>query len=343
MVVSREVTPALYVTRALGLLPFSRLNHETSPFVLSSSLKFRVLSIVVHSIFLSLYILHTYNTVCTLFHVISSHESSERLPAASSLATSIIGDIMDLANTVNALILVNYTCPIVENVLRSLNKCDKLLHVYVSTKLRTILISIFIVIKHTLKIIAFFMFLYDTSSDLRLAIQISACLFIGAELLLLVLCLEIRDHLRIINTHILSKRKRSFNLTEAYETLCSSQQILNEAFGLFLLFHLSQLFILVLKVLVVIAVSCVFHVNVPNIPLKDDQQCFTYFLQVLDGLIRFSLIVWGCNGVTKEVGSFESYNIICGEIKGTFRCGLKKPAYCFCLFFFFIDSSLNLS
>jgi hypothetical protein len=308
MVMSREVAPALYVARALGMLPFSHLDHKTSPYVRSSSLIPRVLTIIVHVITLALYFHRTYNTMYTLLNVLDTYESSERLSATSSLATSFIGLILDLANIMNALVLINYTFMTVGNILVSLKQCDELLCTNVSTKQRNAFISVLIVVKYILKLGAFFVFIYNSNPDLRFSTQMSAFLFLGPELLLLVLCLELRDRLRIINRRLSGKRRRFTNLTVAYDNLFSIQETLNRTFGPFLCLHLSQLFLLVLKVLVVIAISCVFHVNVPYVPLKNDKQCFAYLLQLLDGLIRFSLVVWGCNDFTKEVCNFMKYH-----------------------------------
>jgi hypothetical protein len=312
MAASRELAPVFHCLRLVGMLPFSRLDNDGTP-CLRNSLLPRICTFAGHIVILYLYIGNIWADLNRLFDFINHHdEASDRVRIASTFATSFITQFEDLANLLNVFVLANSTCRIMQRVINCFNHCDEILHTSMRSKRRNFYITAFFVTIYVLKTLALFIFVHNMKFEFVFVPQIASAIFRGVELLLFVLCLELRSRLCTINECMITmvdKRnycRRYVNISKAYESLCSAQHVLKCTLGSFLFLHLSQLFFMVLTILVIVIVSCVVHKPEQNLYsfITSQQHCLVMSLHAIDGMWRFLLITWSCSYPASEVSSF---------------------------------------
>ena len=218
---------------------------------------------------------------------------------------------MGMANTINATFLMLRTCKLVDKIIKTLDLCAVLIKYQNSGKYFIFGVSMLLMINYLVKLTLQFLILNDMTITLKLIPSLGSGLFEGIEFLVVVLCVEIKTRLRVINDdHLISAHVSGVvpaarvirRVTKAYEALGDAMGSINRTFGLFFLLNMSQLFLLVLfTAITLITMPCVTDNNSLTTEFSRHFHCAPLVYLLIESMLRFGLLVWGCSGATAEV------------------------------------------
>jgi hypothetical protein len=141
----------------------------------------------------------------------------------------------------------------------------------------------------------------------RIGPRIASGIYFATEYLLSILCIEIKYRCKIINSRVkhtsLASSIKIVRFVRAFEVLSNAQNVLNNNFQLFVLLNLSQLFLLVVFGCLGILVPCVAGLTSPFGGINNVSRCFSFTVVLVDGIIRFVLLIWVCSSISVEVST----------------------------------------
>ena len=302
MHVSQVVSPTLHVSRALGMLPFTRLGHSPPSF--SSSRAARAATLVLHLVHVTSYVYHIVKTLAKLLET----AKQKSIEDSSSLAVLVIAQMFDILNVVHLGFLSQCTCGIIQDTLYHMFVADQILKVKNKRNFNLHRYILFTVMGLMCKNVSTWYIVDKMQVTTRLVPSFGVLLLLAAEQLFFVMCLELRRRLRILNTQIydctfeISHRVVS-KFADAFEALCRAQERLNRGFGLFLLLNLSQILLFSLSQAVNVIFACVLskHIYLGGKGTCSLETASSFITAKVLLLGRFLALIWGCHIVTKEV------------------------------------------
>jgi hypothetical protein len=223
----------------------------------------------------------------------------------AEIATFALFQVLSTVDTVNVatiLIFSVYADSYVNMYLWHLGKADKILNV--TPERFKYFFHLFVVIIYLgVKLVYSFAVLDVGNRLFRLGPRVAFVLNLVSEQILLVLCIQLRKRFRELK-RLLQNSGADISCTNvrkwryAFDALTSAQNILISKMGSYLLFNLSQLFMMSLCSLLFAVLSCSDPTTL-SVPMEDG--CRGNSILFLEVSVRFCLVVWACNCSTSAV------------------------------------------
>jgi hypothetical protein len=228
---------------------------------------------------------------------INTHTTESQASEMMSSAILLLMQCIDLVNTIIIIAFCLLANPHLNKYMKLLEKADANLPVKSSKINHIICLSIFVTY-FTVKMI-FTSLLLDAGQGLvKLGARAISGIIMASEQTFIILCLQLGKRLKNINS-ALSKMSSEIKPSEVkrlrncYDCVTAAHKVLSERLGPYLLFNLTQLFMLSLCSLLFAIYAC----NSPKAPSASDQ-CSGFLIFFVEMSFRFSLLIWSCNSLS---------------------------------------------
>jgi hypothetical protein len=290
-----DLAPLFYLMRVMVLLPFSKF---TPTHGLQSAFKNHLVVFCWQMTLLSCYVRFY---ILSVQDFIKSYNTESQASEIMSSAILLLMQCIDLVNTLIIMAFYLLANSHLNKYMKLLEKADANLPVK-STKINHVICLTIFVTYFTAKMVLSKVLLDADQGLVRLGARAISGIIMASEQTFITLCLQLGKRLKNINS-ALSKMSSEMKPSEVkrlrncYDCVSQAHKVLSEKLGPYLLFNLTQLFMLSLC-------SLLFAFNACNIPRASSasDECRGHLVFFVETSFRFSLLIWSCNSLSVLVG-----------------------------------------
>jgi hypothetical protein len=292
-----DLAPLFHFNRLIFMLSFSKLDASRG---LISSPKNLIVLICVRLLHLGIFVFHFFAGFSDFIRDL--YDATKQTAEIATFALFQVLSSVDTVNVGTILIFSVYANTYLNVYLRHLGKADKIVHVK-PERFKYVFHLFAVIIYLVMKMIYSFAVLDVGQRMVRVGPRVAFVLNLVSEQSLLVLCIQLRKRFRELK-RLLQNSGAAVSCTNvrnwrvAFDALTSAQNILISKMGSYLLFNLSQLFMMSLCSLLFAVLSCSDPTTL-SVPMEDG--CRGNLILFLEVSVRFYLVVWACNCSTSAV------------------------------------------
>lgn len=293
-----DLAPLFNLVRVMLLLPFSKLTQKHG---LQSTLQNHLL---VFCWQMTLFACYARFYVVNVRDFINSFSTESQASELMSSAIMLLMQCIDLVNTIIIMAFCLLANPHLNAYMKLLEKADLNLPVHSTKNKHIIHLAIFFTYFIVKMLISYL--LLDAGQGLaKLGARAISGIIMASEQTLITLCLQLRKRLKNINVSLCKmsseiKPSELNRLRNSHDCVTAAHKVLSKRLGPYLLFNLTQLFMLSLCYLLFAIYTC----NVPEASPSSTDKCRGYFILFLETSFRFSLLIWSCDSLSVLVRIF---------------------------------------